>query len=71
MHYNSWQNYGVFRRLGVCVKELCGILTLGIKYVIDGVCAYVSLLEDIDFRCFYIKIRLSLIDDNNRVHLIL
>lgn len=44
--------------LFLAVRELCSILILGIRYVIHGVCTYISELEDVDFRCFYIKISL-------------
>lgn len=39
VHYNSQQSCGVSRRL-VFVKELCGFLILGMKYISDGVCTY-------------------------------
>lgn len=44
--------------LFLAVRELCGILILGIRYVIHGEYTHTSELEDVDIRCFYIKISL-------------
>lgn len=43
--------------LFLAVRELCGILILGIRYVIHEY-THISELEKDDIRCFYIKISL-------------
>lgn len=51
-------------------QELYNILILSIKHNIDGVCFYVSEFEGIEFRYFYLKIRLPLLINDNRVLII-